>query len=376
MQIEPKTVTIGDLVDGFSEDPETDRVVGYAGQLNIRPAYQREYIYEEKEREALIDSVLRGYPIGVLYWADNEVHTDEVPRYEIVDGQQRVLTLVRYVNSQFSIPVDGTPKYFHNLPESSQCEFQEHQLSVYVCKGEREDRLKWFERINVGSKPLSAQEVRNAVYVGAWVVDAKRYFNKNSAAASMSSDYVKAAAERQELLEVAIGWACGSTSDERIRKHMAAHRQDSDATSLWQHFKAVIEWIEDTFKPRPLLQSVGRKWGELYSNHKDDPRNRDELEEKIAHLLTLPAISRREGVYEYVLSGEKDETVLHVRNFRKQDKERKYEEQQKRCAETGEELPLREMHADHIIPWSEGGETSYENLRMVSRKVNLHKGAR
>lgn len=234
MKIELKEITVRELTKDY-QDNEDNGVIAFSGNLDVRPPYQREFIYKDKQRDAVIETILQGYPLNVMYWA---VRDDET--YEIIDGQQRTISICQYVNGDFSYMF----RYFHNLHDDEREQILNYKLMVYVCSGSESEKLKWFKTINIAGEKLTDQELRNAVYVGTWVTDAKKHFSKNGCVASkIGSDYLTGKPNRQEYLETAIDWI----SDGQIEGYMGIHQNDPNASALWRYFKDVISWIEATF---------------------------------------------------------------------------------------------------------------------------------
>ncbi len=367
MEIERKEITIGELADGYSDDREGG-VVGYSGQLDIRPPYQREYVYKAKQRDDVIRSVLAGFPLNIMYWAKRPDG-----RHEVLDGQQRTISICQYVTGVFSID----DLYYSNQPDDVQERIDGYELTIYQCDGEPSEKLEWFEIVNIAGVNLTDQELRNAVYAGPWVSDAKRYFSRTGCPAKVISDaYVKGIPIRQELLETAIKWACGDTK--MIKEYMGRHQHNENAEDLWVRFRAVIEWIEATFpKKRAIMHGVD--WGTLYAKHKDFTLNPDALELEIKELLSLEkpgiknVIQKLSGIYPYVL--DKDERHLNLRSFTKQQKTAAYERQEGKCEHCGKHFEFRDMEGDHKKPWREGGLTTDDNCQMLCRDCNRTKGA-
>ncbi len=370
MEIEPREITIGELVEGYSDNGE-DGVVGYSGQLDIRPPYQREFVYDAEQRNAVIHSVIEEYPLNVMYWAKQ---SDE--RYEVLDGQQRTISICQYVTGDFAIKDrDGNRKYFSSQPDNVQERIRRYKLTVYLCDGDHSEKLDWFKIVNIAGKRLTNQELLNAIYSGPWVSDAKPSFSRRKCRAQKISEaYVKANPIEQGLLETAIKWI----SDGNVDEYMARHQHDENADELWNYFSAVIEWIAATFpKKRDFMPKVD--WGSLYAAHKDDDVDPDELEHEIAHLLSLKrpgregAIQKLPGVYPYVLDG--DERHLNLRSFTKGQKIAAYERQEGKCGHCGQPFEFRDMEGDHKTPWKDGGLTTDDNLQMLCRDCNRRKGA-
>ena len=368
MNIEPFPITIGDLAKQYVEEGD-NQVTGYGGKLNIRPPYQRDFVYSAKEQAAVIDSVLRGFPLNTMYWAAHEGGN-----FEVVDGQQRTISLCRYIDGQYPVtePGSGQPKNFHNLPDDQQQNILNYELHIYVCNGTDSDRLRWFERINIPGKKLTDQELRNANYHGPWLAKAKQHFSTPGALADGHSKYLNGRLNRQEYLETAIGWLAGGK--DRISAYMDEHRQDPTATELVNHFTSAMNWTKATF-PKYRKSMEGVAWGRLWNEHGQrqdlDP---DQLERDVAELHQNEAVPKKSGVYEYLLTG--DERHLNIRAFTDAMRQTAYERQGGRCAITGEHLPIDDMEADHIKPWTKGGKTDSDNCQMVKRVENRRKGDR
>lgn len=366
MHIEKLSITIRDLVNGF-DDKGDEGVVGFGGQLDIRPSYQREFVYDQKKQEAVIDSVMQGFPLNAMYWAPKGEGG-----YEVLDGQQRTLSICSFYTGD----LDWKKRYFSRLQADEKERFLNYELMVFVCHGSPSEKLKWFETINISNLVLTPQELRNAVYAGPWVNDAKRYFSKRSApAVSMAKDYVSGEANRQAYLETAIEWVIGDSSDDAIRSFMNEHSEEPSANQLWLHFQTVINWVAATFtKKRPFMKSVN--WGKLYSLYHNMPVNPVEIEEKCKKLFIDDDVTEKKGIYEYVLSG--DERRLNIRAFSTAMKLAAYERQGGICPICEAEgrpshYEFDAMEGDHITPWSQGGRTIAENCKMLCRECNRRK---
>ena len=362
MKVELREVTVRELVEDYRDDEEGG-VYGYGGKLDIRPPFQREFIYKEKERNAVIDSILKGFPLNVMYWADREDDT-----FEIIDGQQRTISIAQYVEGDFSLD----SRYFHNLPSDTADRILGYELMVYVCTGTDSEKLEWFKTINIAGKKLTPQELRNAVYSGPWVTDAKRYFSRAGGPAyKVGRDHLSGSAIRQEYLETAIRWIRGGKGE--INDYMALHQHDASALPLWEHFRRVIEWVESCFKTRPKLMR-GVDWGALYGEHRDQSMDFEATEAEVQRLIDDEEVERQRGIYAYILT--RDERHLDLRAFSPAMKHRAYERQKGRCATCGDEFTLAQMDADHIMPWAKGGKTVQENCQVLCRKDNQRKGAK
>ncbi len=361
MEIELKEITVRELNDGY-EDNEEHGVVGFGGKLDIRPLFQREFIYGEKERNAVIDTVTKDFPLNVMYWAVREDGD-----FEIIDGQQRTISICQYVSGDFS--VDGLA--IHNLPKDKKEQILNYKLSVYLCSGTDSEKLEWFKIINIAGKILTNQELRNAVYSGSWVSDAKRYFSKSTCVAyGLASDYLSGSANRQEYLETAIKWI----SNNAIEDYMSKHQHDKEATELWKYFKDVITWIETIFTTKRKKIMKGIDWGTLYNQYKDEKYDTKEIDEKTAKLILDDDVTKNSGIYSYILTG--DEKYLSIRSFTPAMKQKVYEKQKGKCVVCGEHFELSEMEADHIDPWRDGGKTTEENCQMLCKKDNRRKSGK
>jgi len=361
MRIEERKVTVGEVCDGYFNDAE-EGVVGYGERLDIRPRYQREFVYKDKQRDEVIRTVMKGLPLNVIYWCKTGEDS-----YEVLDGQQRTISLCEYVDGSFSVD----DKYFYNLPADQKRKILDYRLFVYVCDGTDSEKLDWFRIINIAGEQLTDQELRNAVYAGSWTSDAKRYFSKTGCVAStLAGDYLKGTSIRQEYLETAISWAAAASS-ETIEAYMAKHQHDPSAVSLWNYFRSVIDWVQAIF-PKYRKEMKGLPWGLFYNEHKDrtdlDPKA---LEADVSRLMADEDVTKKSGVYEYLLTGQ--ERCLSIRAFDDRMKRAAYERQGGVCPYCGEHFELSEMHADHIKPWAKGGPTTAENCQMLCRDCNLKK---
>lgn len=365
MNIEPTEVKIADLTTDYKDDGE-EGVRGFRGLLNIRPAFQREFVYEPKERNAVIDTVRRGYPLNTMYWA---VAGDG---YELMDGQQRTISICQYVQGDFSVDFDGAPKFFDNLSPEKQRQILEYPLQVYVCDGSADDKLEWFKIINIAGKALFPQELRNAIYTGPWLADAKRWFSRNQGPAYQIGDrYIRGRVNRQDFLERALEWISGDHPED----YMSAHQHDDDASELWEYFVAVINWIERVF-PHYRSPMLGLDWGRFYNEHRNDELDPTALEARVAELMIDPEVTSRAGIYEYLLTG--DERTLNLRTFEEADRIAKFEMQGGICPMCGPEkkYSIEQMEADHIIPWHQGGKTELTNCAMLCKMHNRTKSGK
>lgn len=361
MDIKQIEVTVGEVCEGYFNDAE-EGVVGYDERLDIRPRYQREFVYTGKQRDEVIRTVMKGLPLNVMYWCKTGEDS-----YEVLDGQQRTVSLCEYVDGSFSVD----DMYFDNLPQDKREQILGYKLFVYVCDGTDSEKLDWFRIINIAGEKLTDQELRNAVYVGPWTSDAKRYFSKTGCPASqLAGDYLNGKTIRQEYLETAISWAAAADG-ETIEAYMAKHQHDPSAVSLWNYFRSVIDWVQAIF-PKYRKEMKGLPWGLFYNEHKDrtdlDPKA---LEADVSRLMADEDVTKKGGVYEYLLTGK--ERCLSIRAFDDRMKRAAYERQGGVCPYCGVHFELSEMHADHIKPWAKGGPTTAENCQMLCRDCNLKK---
>ena len=379
MTIELHKITVRELVDGYIDDVDSG-VRGYGGRLDIRPPYQREFVYREKERNAVISTVMKGFPLNVMYWVKNPDGT-----FEVMDGQQRTISLCQYANGDFSWgELDLGAKYFHRQPEDVQRRFLDYELMVYFCEGEPSEKIDWFKVINIAGLKLTAQEMRNAVYSGPWVADAKRYFSKQGCVAQkIGSPYLNGSADRQEYLETAIEWiiqgggghGAARPTDKAMEDYMAIHQGDGEATELWLHFQKVINWAQTIF-PKYRREMKGLEWGRFYSEFGAKQFNPKELERQVAVLMADREVQKKGGIYEYLLSGGTRKEKLNLRTFDDAEKREAYERQKGVCPVCGGSFAYEEMEGDHMVPWSKGGKTVPENLQMLCRRCNAVKSDR
>lgn len=358
MNIELKEITVRDLTNGYKDNAE-DGVIGYQGKLDIRPPYQREFVYGDKERNAVINTVQKDFPLNVMYWAVREDGD-----FEIIDGQQRTISLCQYVNNDFSI--NGLA--FHNLPKDKQEQILEYKLMVYFCSGTDSEKLDWFQTINIAGKELTNQELRNAVYSGSWVTDAKRYFSKNSRP-KIGDDYLSGSANRQEYLETAIDWI----SNGQIKEYMSEHQHDPTAIDLWNYFQSVINWVKAVF-PKYRREMKGIEWGILYNEFKDQKYDPKILEQEVSKLMEDDDVGNKKGIYIFVLT--RKEKFLNIRAFSPNQKREAYERQKGICPVCKEHFEIEQMEGDHITPWHEGGKTSAENCQMLCKEDNRRKSGK
>ncbi|MBW1940720.1 MAG: DUF262 domain-containing protein [Deltaproteobacteria bacterium] len=363
MKIELHKIPVRAVVDGF-QDNAIEGVVAYGGKLDVRPKYQREFVYKDKQRDAVIETIKKGFPLNVMYWMVKEDGT-----YEMLDGQQRTISIGQYVNGDFSLD----NRFFHNLTKEEQDQILDYELMIYFCEGTDKERLDWFRVINIAGEKLTDQEIRNAVYTGPWLSDAKLKFSKpNCAAYLLANDggaLLKGSPIRQDYLETALSWI----NDGKIEDYMAKHQHDKNANELWEYFQDVIAWVRKTF-PNYRKEMANVNWGGLYNRFKDKKLNPEKLEAKISELMQDEDVTKKSGIYPYILTGE--EKHLSIRAFSDKMKREAYERQKGICAKCGEHFEIEEMEADHITPWHEGGKTISENCQMLCKECNRTKSGR
>ncbi len=362
MNIELNKITIRELSKKFKDNAENG-VTGFDGKLDIRPPYQREFIYKDKQRDAVINTVIKKYPLNVMYWAASKNNA-----FEVIDGQQRTISICQYVNGDFAYQ----NRYFHNLKDDEKEQILDYTLMVYVCSGTESEKLEWFKTINIAGEKLTEQELRNAVYTGAWVSSAKTYFSKTTSAASkIGSDYLNGSANRQEYLETVIGWINDDDSDDGIKRYMAKHQHDPNATALWLYFQSVMTWVDATFTNKRKKFMRGIAWGLLYNTHKDLMYDTKAVELETAKLIADDDVEKKSGIYAYILT--RDERHLGIRTFSDSVKQKVYEKQGRKCIICKNEFDISEMEGDHITPWKDNGKTSEENCQMLCKNDNRRK---
>lgn len=356
MDIKLTNITIRELVTGY-EDNQESGVIGYGAKLNIRPPYQREFVYNDKQREAVIDTVTRAFPLNTMYWAAAE------NGFEVIDGQQRTISICQYVDGVFSF----RNRYFHNLQADEKEAILNYKLTIYQCSGSDSEKLDWFRTINIAGEKLTEQELRNAVYAGSWLSDAKRHFSKTDCPAyRLGKDYINGTPIRQDYLETVISWI----NNGDIEAYMAKQQNKPNANELWLYFQSVISWVKATFvKYRKEMKGVD--WGSLYAEFKDAELDSAKLELEIAKLMADDDVSKKKGIYHYVLT--RKEKHLSIRAFTDNQKREAYERQKGICTVCKEHFEISEMEADHITPWHVGGKTAADNCQMLCKEDNRRK---
>jgi hypothetical protein len=356
------------------------------GKLTIQPEYQRNYIYADgggKKERAVIESLLKGYPLGLIY-----LNTVAKDKFEVLDGQQRITSIGRFVTDKFAIMDNGNPKYFDSLPADQQAKIRGSRLLIYECEGTETEIKQWFETINIVGVPLNPQELLNAIYSGPFVTLAKAEFsNSQNANIQMWSAYIKGSANRQEYLERALDWV--SKGD--IGGYMSQHRNDNNINELKTYFNSVVDWVSSVFRAVEK-EMQGLEWGRLYEEYHSTSYDPAEVSAEVTRLLGDPYVKSRRGVFEYILGGQKDHRLLDVRVFDDATKRSVYEKQtsdarakgKSNCplcslgnnANKGRIYRLDEVDADHVSAWSKGGDSSATNCQMLCITHNRAKGNR
>ncbi len=380
--------TVEEICKGFVyNELEGKGLYGLLGDLIIQPEYQRNYIYADGKKDvAVINSILKGYPIGLIYF--NRRHDGKL---EILDGQQRITSIGRFVTGKFAIKINGREHYIFNMPKDLQERILQTKLLIYICEGEESEIKEWFKTINIAGIPLNEQELLNAIYSGKFVTKAKENFsNSSSPKIAIWSDYVSGVASRQDFLHTALQWVAAH-NNQTIEQYMSLHRNDDNINELKTFFDTVIDWIDATFKDT-TSEMRGLEWGRIYETYHANGYNIDRLWERITELLVDDFVTNNRGVFEYVLGGENDKTLLNIRVFDERTKKSVYTKQTEAAKQKGESnCPLcaisdtanknkiwkiSEMDADHVTAWSKGGSTDAENCQLLCKTHNRAKGNR
>jgi hypothetical protein len=380
--------TVEKVVEGFVyNELEGKGLFGLAGRLVIQPEYQRNYIYNDGKKDvAVIESLLKGYPLGLIYF--NVVEAS----LEVLDGQQRITSVGRFVTGKFAIRVDGKEQTFGSLPTDAQQNILESELLVWHCQGTEKEIKDWYQTVNIAGVPLNTQEMLNAIYSGPFITKAKaEYSNSQNANMQKWSSYIKGDPKRQEVLAVALAWVSASAGV-GVDAYLALHRQDWDIAELKTYFTSVIDWISSVFIRSPDKEMRGLDWGRLYEQYHSKSYNSAALNADVDALIGDPAVGSRKGIYEYLLGGKTDPRLLGIRFFDETTKAHAYQRQTKKATEAGESnCPLcavgdnanktriykqTEMDADHVAAWSKGGTTDLDNCEMLCVIHNRAKGNR
>jgi hypothetical protein len=380
-------ISIADVCDGFVYNQlEGKGLFGLGGTLTIQPEYQRNYIYADgggEKEQAVIESLLKGYPLGLIYF--NKVDDN---RFEVLDGQQRITSIGRYVTGKFAVMDNGNPKNFDSLPVDQQAKIRDSKLLIYECEGTETEIKQWFETINIAGVPLNSQELLNAIYSGPFVTLAKAEFsNSQNANIQKWGAYIRGSANRQDFLERALDWV--SKGD--IGGYMSSHRTKGDINELKTYFNSVIDWVSGVFRDVEK-EMKGLEWGRLYERYHSKSYNPENVSEEVKRLYADPYVKNRRGVFEYILGELQDSKLLDVRVFDEATKKSIYAKQTKKAEAKGiSNCPLcavghdanrdkiwkfGEMEADHVSAWSKGGDSSPENCEMLCITHNRAKGNR
>jgi len=386
MKAELKQYSVQEIVEGFVYNEfEGKGLYGLAGKLVIQPEYQRNYIYGDGKKDvAVIDSLLRGYPLGLIYFNDSGV------KFEVLDGQQRITSIGRFVTGKFAIRRDGREQTFSSLPQEERELILRSTLLVYVCTGSEAEIKEWFQTINIAGIPLNRQELLNAIYSGPFVTAAKAVFsNSGDANQQKWSSYVKGDPKRQEVLEVALGWVAASRG-QTIDGYLAQHRQDASIVGLRDYFNSVMSWINGVFIRSPDPEMRGLEWGRLFEEHHHKGYDPAAVDLRIQELRADLAVRSQKGIYEFVLGGETQTELLNVRLFDDRTKRLAYDRQTAAAKAAGRSncslcavghsanaskiWNIKDMDADHVEAWSKGGRTDLANCEMLCSPHNKAKG--
>lgn len=387
MKADLKHYAVKQIVEGFVyNELEAKGLFGLAGKLVIQPEYQRNYIYNDGKRDvAVITSLLNGYPLGLIYF---NVAGEKL---EVLDGQQRITSIGRFVTNKFAILLDGRHQSFSSLSKEQREKIEDAVLLVYECTGTEKEIKEWFQTINIAGVPLNRQELLNAIYSGPFVTAAKAVFS-NSANANQQKwgAYVKGDPKRQEVLEVALSWVAAA-QDLTIDGYMAKHRQDSGIAELQGYFTSVIDWAGAVFTRVPDSEMRGLEWGRLYGKFHGNGYDPAALDARVNLLQADESVRDKRGIYEYLLGGETDKRLLEIRLFDDRTKRQVYETQTQVAKAAGRSncphcalgtsnatkiWTLKDMDADHVTAWSKGGATDISNCEMLCVTHNRAKGNR
>ena len=367
MKIKLHRIPVREVIAEYTDSAE-EGVVAYNGNLDIRPKYQREFVYSGKQRDAVLETIKQGFPLNVMYWM-----VKDDGKYELLDGQQRTISIGQYVEGDFSLD----NRFFHNLTPEEQEQILDYELMIYFCSGTDKERLDWFKTINIAGEKLTDQELLNAVYTGPWLSDAKLKFSKTNCAAYLIANdggsLIKGSSIRQEYLETALSWI----NSGEVADYMARHQHDADADELWKYFQEVIGWTRATFKEY-RREMNGVAWGELYNAFGKKKLDSELLENEIQQLMLDEDVTKKSGIYPFVLT--REEKFLSIRSFTDRIKREVYEKQAGICPsckiKDQTKLTISDMEADHIKPWHEGGKSVSENCQMLCKPCNRTKSGK
>ena len=387
MKTELRTdITVKDICEGFVyNELEGKGLFGLSGTLTIQPEYQRNYIYADGKRDvAVIESILKGYPLGLIYF--NKVEDN---KFEVLDGQQRITSIGRFVTNKFAIKDEnGMEQYFSGIASDKQDLILQTKLLIYECEGTESEIKEWFKTINIAGVPLNSQELLNAVYSGTFVTLGKEEFsNSTNANIQKWSAYVSGSANRQEFLECALDWV----SKGNISDYMSRHRFDTNINELKTYFNSVIDWVSTVFIDVET-EMRGLEWGRLYETYRKQPYNPQTVSQQVKELYANSYVKNRKGIFEFILGGSIDTKLLDVRVFDEATKKSVYTKQTVEAEKNGTSncslcaighdanktkiWALKDMDADHVSAWSKGGATDIKNCEMLCKTHNRAKGNR
>ena len=374
MEITLHEIKIRELAEGYQDlSAAEEGIVGYGGRLNIRPKYQREFVYDDKKRNAVIDTVWNKFPLNVMYW----VKTDGADgiEYELLDGQQRTISICSFIAGEFMMNIEGNLCAWDNLTETQKERILNYPLQIYICEnGTDEEKLKWFNIINIAGEKLTEQEIRNAIYSGPWVTQAKRRFSKTGCVGyKIASDYMSGSPIRQDYFEKALKWI-GNKQGKSIEQYMAEHQHDTDADQLWQYFQDVIHWVEKLFGRKYKKEMKVVDWGILYNQYYDTTLTATAIAQEVSKLMADSDVQKKSGIFHYVF--DHDEHHLGIRAFDDNTKREVYERQNGICTICGKHFEIEHMEADHITPWCDGGRTVADNCQMLCKECNRRKSGK
>jgi len=385
------TLTIAQLVDGYCDNGDNG-VVAFGGKLNVRPAFQREFVYSPTDRDRVMKSVHNNLPLNVMYWAKNPDGT-----FEIIDGQQRAISICQFITNDdgygnpIAINFDGrrTQTFASLSPEKQQQILNEYKLQVYVCDGDEDEKLEWFHTINIAGKVMEEQELLNADYTGTWLTSAKAFFSKKDNNPALNYHYFdndrkhsiiainSEAANRQALLHLVLEWIIDTNHDlyPEVKNYMSVHRDDENADELINYYKSVVDWVHDVFGDDGYYNEIrGLPWGILYNKYHNGEYDTDKIQKNVRMLMADEEVQSKKGIFEYVFDNDKKH--LNLRTFDNNIKRTVHQRQNGICpycknTENANKVwPFEEMEGDHIVPWSRGGKTVLENCQMLCRHHN------
>lgn len=385
MRTDLKQYTVAEICDGFVyNEYEEKGLFGLSGRLTIQPEYQRNYIYEDGKHDvAVIESILNGYPIGLIYFV-----RDDAGKLEVLDGQQRITSIGRFVTGKFAVKINGMEHFFRNMAKDLQEKILRTKLLVYECEGTESEIKEWFKTINIVGIPLNEQELLNAIYSGSFVTKAKEKFSSSKNPYTQRwSWFIQGTAKRQDYLRAALDWV----SNGNVSEYMSRHRNDTDITEMDSYFESVLDWADSVFVGREK-EMCGLDWGRLYETYHKNSYNPQEISGRVSELYADFYVKNKKGIYEYLLGGEQDKRLLDVRVFDEPTKKSVYAAQTTAAKAKGisncplcalgtdahktKVWSLKEMDADHVTAWSKGGATDIANCQMLCKTHNRAKGNR